>query len=302
MQILESKVIFALVIGAPTGMGFYFLGTLATGHFSVFHLILAGCVGAAFTFLVKAGYDKMADAFSDKLMGLKREFTPEEQTRIDYDELISACDNSGDFVDAVRQRKAYLENGAAKHPNKLAFQIACLYDEKLNEPREAIYWYRKTLSYGEEKNDYRNAAQEALDRLLEKCDTSEKDFQERSAALKQALTDGREEVADEMIAELRRLYPERDAPYLLAGVLASRREHHSLAVSYYQQALERNPQNAKAAFNLAVAFGKSRQWDAARAAWQDFLERFGELNPQEAEQARQSLAAIDRKVDIESDK
>lgn len=298
-QVLESRVIFALVIGAPTGMGIYFLVTLATRSFSVLQLILAGGVGFGFAYLVKAGYEKVTDVVTDKLMGLKREFTPEEQARREYDELIAACDNRGDDAEAVRQRKAYLESGAAAHPNKLAFQIACLYDEKLHEPQEAVYWYRKTLSYGEEKNDYCNAAREALDRLLNQGDVSEEDFQNRVEALKQALTENNEEAAEGLIADLRRLYPERDAPCLLAGVLASRREHHALAVAYYQLALERNPQNVKAAFNLAVAFGKSRQWGEARAAWRDFLERFGERHPQEADQARRALAAVEREVVIE---
>jgi tetratricopeptide (TPR) repeat protein len=82
------------------------------------------------------------------------------------------------------------------------------------------------------------------------------------------------------------------AAYLARGVGTNAQADLRNALTATDRALESNPQLLEARFNRALALEALRQWDAARAAWVDYLSR--ERSAQWRDEAQTHLDQLPR--------
>jgi len=287
----------ALIMGPIAGSIVYLAVAFYFHKFSIVQFIMANIAFFIGIYAIRWTMDTFSSGFANSLFGFGRRVNPESLELMQLQRNIERTEGDYDFRGAVQARKDLLNSGLVPDTARLAFEIARIYEEKLSEPVDALYWYRKTLSLGGKDGGFANAAEEGIERLKQSTSTSDEDRQKREEAIRQLIEENELEQAEGHCEELRRLYPKNGAHFFFLGIMASRRENYARAASFYEQALALNPGDEKSAFNRAVALGKAEYDIEARDAWRFYLEHFGERDPQFKRTAEEAIEALTQRLE-----
>jgi Flp pilus assembly protein TadD len=205
---------------------------------------------------------------------------------------IARAERAGDFREAARLRRGFLDSGVAPDPAGEAFRLARLYEEHLKRPQDALYWYRRAATLGGADHHYALEAERGAERLRHAVSISDLDRQDREAALQRAIDAGEFDAAEKLAEEMHTLYPHAALPHFALGFIASQRQNHSLAAALYHEAMTLDPDHERAHFNLAIALQKAERWVEARDAWRRYLDKFGDRESASAQAAREALAGL----------
>jgi hypothetical protein len=285
----------ALFVGVPAGNFFYFLYVFFAP--SIAHFTIGSWLGMSLAcFLIPfagvTGAHALIDSTFSRIFGLRRRMDPREIERMELVGRIEKLDSAGDWRQANRLRVELLNKELA-NPAVVAFEIGRVFQEKLHSLVEALDWYRRCATYGEDNNAHFHEANCRAESLKDAVRADENDRRAREAAVAEAIAADDCDRAEAAIEELARLHPNSTAVHFFRGLVASRRGAHALAAGHYREALRADPDNEKAAYSLAVAQTKAGVLHPARQAWTEYLEKFPNADPQFIQNARDSLAEID---------
>lgn len=233
---------------------------------------------------------RISDGFGDFLFNTGRKVNTKEIDQGIWLDRVKKMSRDGDYAGAAQVWKELLE-GKMVAPEKAAIELAKIYEDHLHRPLDALFWYRKAISVVAADQLLAGIAREGVERLAGATLTSEEDYHFRYREIEAAVERNALDIALNKAREFQHLYPRRSGSYFLQALIASRGNNHILAAAHYQQALELDPRDAKASFNMAQALQDGGRDMEARSAWEKYLATFGAQQSADAQQSANTKLA-----------
>ncbi len=218
----------------------------------------------------------VGDLFTSSLFGMGREVDALAMEAESLEEKGVSNEKGGRYEEAIEHYKELIYSKGNRLPEKTAYKIGRLYEEKLLQLRDAIYWYRKAIALACKKgksneNTFAKESQVALARLGNIFDNGGKSTDEDLTLIK-TLIESKEFVqAHEKLKAAVQLYPgNSEVKYLFAHYYLFQ-NNMGMAVEYFGRTIDIDPEFLPAIYFKGGALLKMGHHLEAKETFEDYL-------------------------------
>lgn len=272
--------------------------------FAFFGIITSGNVVVAFPIAVfGAVAGGLFAGLAYKFFSAKEELDTEALKAEEYVERGKTASKYEDYSETVKFFKMALYTNKDKAPDRTAFLMAQIYENKIHNHKEATYWYRRTIGYAnslgiDPENIFAKEAAQGISRLKELHERKDIKMVDGLSRVKAHIEAEEFDQAKKTLEDLEKLHPDNAEVDYLHGHFHFRRHIYGMAVEYFNRALKNDPGHVLAAYFKGFALEQSKQLHEAQDAFIAYID-LASGDPIEAkrvEQVKQKLEKIRKQI------
>ena len=216
------------------------------------------------------------DSFFSNIFGTGRHVDGAVMAAESLAEKASNNEINNRFEEAIVFHKELLYNDKNSFPEKAAYNIGRLYDDKLLKHKEAIYWYRKAIALScrkenSKENHFALESQNALNKVAKLLNGQADTTLEDLTKIKKLIEEKKYEGAFEKLTDAQKLYPDNsEVNYLFAHYYLFQ-NNLGMAVEHFSRTLAIDPGHLLALYFKAGSLKKMGHLLEARDCFKEYL-------------------------------